>query len=153
MWTLLTRRRIAHHWCSLEPAEKKDWHPRRERYSRVEDRIIVGALVVPVELVETAGKGCEHEEEDEEELGNVNQHAAQRDLQWAQMLVRLQWKKEKKKKKNSSTNKNDKEIQKRGETGSKKSASFNRVQAMFNNVESPEKCCIRTTTILITIIQ
>ena len=60
------------------------------RDSRVEDLVIAGGLVVPVELVEAASEGSQHEEEDEEELGHVDQHASQRDLQRAQVLVRLQ---------------------------------------------------------------
>ena len=46
--------------------------------------------VVIVQLIEAARERCENEEEDEQELPDVDQHAPERDLQRAQLRVGLE---------------------------------------------------------------
>lgn len=54
-------------------------------HSRCEDRIC--ALIVEVELIKAIGKCKQDQAEDEKELEDVEQHAAQRDLQRPQVGV------------------------------------------------------------------
>lgn len=44
-------------------------------------------LIVEVELVEAVGKSQQHKTVDEKKLEDVQQHAAERNLQWAQVRV------------------------------------------------------------------